>query len=176
MARRKKTSTTATLAQGASLVVAGIVLWQTGDFIQGLVAFFGVFIGLALALLLWRMLKPSKRRSLSEIDAMTGREFEEFLGELFKRHGYKTKVTSASGDYGADLILHKDGQKIVVQAKRYKNNVGIRAVQEIIPAVAYYKADVAWVVTNSYLTKQAQNLADSNDVVIIDREELMKWL
>ncbi|HEY9569713.1 MAG TPA: restriction endonuclease, partial [Metalysinibacillus sp.] len=83
---------------------------------------------------------------------------------------------SASGDYGADLILHKDGQKIVVQAKRYKNNVGIRAVQEIIPAVAYYKADVAWVVTNSYLTKQAQNLADSNDVVIIDREELMKWL
>lgn len=167
---------TATLAQGLSLAVAGLVLWQTGDFLQGLIAFFAVFITLAVLFLLVRLFKPRKRRSLQEIDVMTGHEFEVYLGELFKRHGYKTKVTSASGDYGADLILHKDGQKIVVQAKRYKNSVGIRAVQEIIPAIAYYKADVAWVVTNSYLTKQAQNLADANEVVVIDREELIKWL
>lgn len=167
---------TATLAQGLSLAVAGLVLWQTGDFLQGLIAFFAVFITLAVLFLLVRLFKPRKRRSLQEIDVMTGHEFEVYLGELFKRHGYKTKVTSASGDYGADLILHKGGQKIVVQAKRYKNSVGIRAVQEIIPAIAYYKADVAWVVTNSYLTKQAQNLADANEVVVIDREELIKWL
>jgi len=171
-----KRQKTATLAQGLSLAVAGLVLWQTGDFLQGLIAFFAVFITLAVLFLLVRLFKPRKRRSLQEIDVMTGHEFEVYLGELFKRHGYKTKVTSASGDYGADLILHKDGQKIVVQAKRYKNSVGIRAVQEIIPAIAYYKADVAWVVTNSYLTKQAQNLADANEVVVIDREELIKWL
>lgn len=171
-----KRQKTATLAQGLSLAVAGLVLWQTGDFLQGLIAFFAVFITLAVLFLLVRLFKPRKRRSLQEIDVMTGHEFEVYLGELFKRHGYKTKVTSASGDYGADLILHKDGQKIVVQAKRYKNSVGIRAVQEIIPAIAYYKANVAWVVTNSYLTKQAQNLADANEVVVIDREELIKWL
>lgn len=171
-----KRQKTATLAQGLSLAVAGLVLWQTGDFLQGLIAFFAVFITLAVLFLLVRLFKPRKRRSLQEIDVMTGHEFEVYLGELFKRHGYKTKVTSASGDYGADLILHKGGQKIVVQAKRYKNSVGIRAVQEIIPAIAYYKADVAWVVTNSYLTKQAQNLADANEVVVIDREELIKWL
>lgn len=171
-----KRQKTATLAQGLSLAVAGLVLWQTGDFLQGLIAFFAVFITLAVLFLLLRLFKPRKRRSLQEIDVMTGHEFEVYLGELFKRHGYKTKVTSASGDYGADLILHKGGQKIVVQAKRYKNSVGIRAVQEIIPAIAYYKADVAWVVTNSYLTKQAQNLADANEVVVIDREELIKWL
>lgn len=171
-----KRQKTATLAQGLSLAVAGLVLWQTGDFLQGLIAFFAIFITLAVLFLLVRLFKPRKRRSLQEIDVMTGHEFEVYLGELFKRHGYKTKVTSASGDYGADLILHKDGQKIVVQAKRYKNSVGIRAVQEIIPAIAYYKADVAWVVTNSYLTKQAQNLADANEVVVIDREELIKWL
>lgn len=171
-----KRQKTATLAQGLSLAVAGLVLWQTGDFLQGLIAFFVVFITLAVLFLLVRLFKPRKRRSLQEIDVMTGHEFEVYLGELFKRHGYKTKVTSASGDYGADLILHKGGQKIVVQAKRYKNSVGIRAVQEIIPAIAYYKADVAWVVTNSYLTKQAQNLADANEVVVIDREELIKWL
>lgn len=171
-----KRQKTATLAQGLSLAVAGLVLWQTGDFLQGLIVFFAVFITLAVLFLLVRLFKPRKRRSLQEIDVMTGHEFEVYLGELFKRHGYKTKVTSASGDYGADLILHKGGQKIVVQAKRYKNSVGIRAVQEIIPAIAYYKADVAWVVTNSYLTKQAQNLADANEVVVIDREELIKWL
>lgn len=60
---------------------------------------------------------------------------------------------------------------IVVQAKRYKRTVGIKAVQEVIPAVKMYNA---WVVSNSYYTKAAVKLAKHNGVRMIDREELIQ--
>jgi restriction system protein len=111
---------------------------------------------------------------IEEIDKMDGRTFEKYLGSLFKYHGYKVVVTQASGDYGADLILERDGRKIVVQAKRYNKNVGISAVQEIHAAVGFYKAKEAWVVTNSGFTEAAHRLARSNKVRLIGRNELIQ--
>jgi restriction system protein len=116
-----------------------------------------------------------RKSGILEIDKMTGNQFENYLGELFKFQGYKTKVTPSSGDYGADLVIEKNGKRIVVQAKRYKNNVGIKAVQEIYSSKKHYKALEAWVVTNSNYTAAAQKLASSNDVRLINREVLIKW-
>lgn len=111
-----------------------------------------------------------------EVDNMTGIVFEEFLKGLLKHKGYKVRLTSTTGDYGADLILSANDKKIVVQAKRYKRKVGIKAVQEIVSAKNYYNADECWVITNNYFTIPAVNLADSNHVVLIDRDLLMKWM
>ena len=76
--------------------------------------------------------------------------------------------------YGADLIVRKRGEKIVVQAKRYEKNVGIAAVQEAVGSVAYYDADRAMVVTNSGFTKSARNLARQNDVELWGRYDIQK--
>lgn len=80
-----------------------------------------------------------------------------YLKALFQQLGYKPHVTQKSGDFGADLVM-KGKDKIVIQAKRYgiKNRVSLSAVQEVYGAKAYYKANQAWVVTNSYFTKQAK--------------------
>lgn len=117
------------------------------------------------------------RSGIKEIDMMSGYEFEEYLKALFKRLGYKAVVTKKSGDYGADLVL-KGRKRIVVQAKRYrkKNNVGINAVREVYGAKAYYEADEAWVVTNSYYTRQANELARKCNVKLLNRDELQKFI
>ena len=39
-----------------------------------------------------------------------------------------------------------------------------------------YDADEAWVVTNSYFTKQALKLAEINEVYLIDRDELIDMI
>jgi len=57
-----------------------------------------------------------------------------------------------------------------------KKNVGIKAVQEMFSARNHYKADECWVITNSFFTKQAKKLADSNNVKLIDRPQLMDWI
>ncbi|MDY7989875.1 restriction endonuclease [Paenibacillus polymyxa] len=48
--------------------------------------------------------------------------------------------------------------------------------QEVQGARTHYKASEAWVVTNSKFTQQAFQLARSNGVRLIGREELIEML
>ena len=111
-------------------------------------------------------------QQLNAVDRMTGREFEEFLAKLFKQLGYQVMLTKASADYGADLVIQKQGIKVVVQVKRKQSSVGIEAVQQVVAAIAHYQANLGMVITNSKFTENAKNLAVSNKVELWDREDL----
>jgi restriction system protein len=116
-----------------------------------------------------------KRAGIFEIDGMTGAMFEQRLAVLFRGLGYSAEIVGSSGgDYGGDLIVAKEGTKTVVQAKCWKKNVGVKAVQEAVGARGYYGADTALVVTNARFTKQAQELARKNKVKLWGREELIE--
>lgn len=114
------------------------------------------------------------RSNLGKVDKMTGPEFEEYLAAHFDNLGYKVKHIGQTGDYGADLILYRDGVSIVVQAKRYQDKVGVKAVQEVISAKEYYECDSAMVVTNSYFTPNAIQMATQCNVGLWDREDIRK--
>lgn len=111
---------------------------------------------------------------LKRIDALSGEQFEEFLATYYRANGYRVRLTKTTGDFGADLILKKKGETTVVQAKRYKNAVGIEAVQQIIGGKAYYHADKMVVATNSYYTKAAKELAEESGVTLLDRNDVAK--
>ena len=113
---------------------------------------------------------------IDEIDRMDGRTFEKYLEVLFKKLGYRVELTKYVGDYGADLVTRKDGVKTVIQAKRYKKSVGVKAIQEAVAAKGYYGCEAAMVVTNSTYTKQALELARANYVTLRDREWLIAAL
>jgi restriction system protein len=118
-----------------------------------------------------------QRAGIFEIDGMSGAMFEERLAVLFRGLGYSAEIVGSSGgDYGGDLIVAKDRTKTVVQAKCWKKNVGVKAVQEAVGARGYYGADAAMVVTNSRFTKQAQELARKNKVKLWGRDELIEAL
>ena len=106
-------------------------------------------------------------------DSMDGIEFERYLKYLFEKNGYRACMTPTTNDYGADLILHDANKKIVVQAKRYRSKIGIKAVQEVIGACSYYQADKGMVVTNSYFTQQAIDLSIRAGIILIDRDGLI---
>ncbi len=108
----------------------------------------------------------------AELDQLSGVEFEEFLAGLFRAQGYAAEHTPTSGDYGADLILSKDGQRIAVQAKRYVGSVGVAAVQEALSGMAYYQCHTAWVITTGAFTNNALELAQKSGVKMIGRSEI----
>jgi restriction system protein len=114
-----------------------------------------------------------KNSGISIVDKMNGQEFEEFLLLHFKNLGYKGHTTATTNDYGADLILNKDHEKIVIQAKRWSKKVGIEAVQQIVGARDYYKATKCIVMTNNYFTPNAINLAERSKVELWDRKKLL---
>lgn len=135
-----------------------------------------IFIGMyAVALMIASMFQRAMYAgaSIKKIDKMSGEDFEKWLYILYKRRKYRVSLTPPSSDYGADLIVTgKNGTRTAVQAKRYRNAVGEAAVQQVIAAREYYDCDEAMVVTNSYYTKQAIELAERADVLLIDRRTL----
>ncbi|MGM1023183.1 MAG: restriction endonuclease [Bacillota bacterium] len=138
-----------------------------------------IMMGLVIAFLIAQRQHRSdqlRKSGIAEIDRMEGVQFEHYLAELFKSQGYSVKVTRASGDYGADLVIQKGGRKIVVQAKRFSKNIGIEAVQQIYGAKTYYNSAEAWVVSNRDYTVAARNLAKSNGVRLVNRDELIQMI
>lgn len=113
-----------------------------------------------------------KNSNMDEIDKMSGYQFETFIAEILSDLGFKAITTKKSGDFGADIIVEKDNNKIIIQTKRFSKKVSISAVQEISSAKAYYDIDTAWVITNNYFTDPAICLAQANNVHLIDREAL----
>ena len=114
--------------------------------------------------------------SLHKVDRMTGEEFELFLKAHFEHLGCTVTTTKTSNDYGADLIVDYKGRTIAVQAKRYNATIGVKAVQEVIGSMAYYKTDTGLVVTNSNYSKNAEELAFANDVILWDRDVLVRMM
>jgi restriction system protein len=113
---------------------------------------------------------------LKEIDKLSGIAFEQFLQGLFQRMGYQVKTTATSGDFGADLVLTKNNERIAIQAKRWQGLVGVGAVQEALSGKSYYHCESAWVVTTSNFTTQAIQLAKKAEVKLINRKELAKLI
>lgn len=119
-----------------------------------------------------RLATKAETPSFEKIDQYTGYEFENFLTKLFSKMGYQVEQTRLSGDQGADLIVVKFGKETVIQAKRCAGKVGNRAIQEVTAAIGFYKARSGMVVTNSYFTPAAFELAEANNIELIDRDSL----
>ncbi|WP_236693631.1 restriction endonuclease [Robbsia andropogonis] len=119
---------------------------------------------------------PSRFVTMYQVDAMTGWDFERFLADIFQTAGYDVEGTKRSGYQGADLFVSRSGKKIVIQVKHYSGSVGNAAVQEAISAKSFYGCDEAMVVTNSYFTTSALELADVALVRLVSRRELRDYL
>lgn len=156
--------------------VGGFVSFQhiSGGFVGGVL---GLYVVSMIYLYVRQRQKQVPRwPSWYTIDRMNGLAFEHFLKEVLEEQGYRVEVTKGSGDYGADLLMKKRRRTIVVQAKRYRNNVGLQAVQEVLGAQQMYRTKEAWVITNSYYTKPAKELARASNVQLYDRDDLAQWL
>lgn len=118
---------------------------------------------------------PSRIITVDSIEHLNGFEFEELIGDVFRKAGYKVTVTKKSGDQGADLVVEREGISTAVQTKKYTGTVGNTAVQEVVAAMKYYDCDKSIVITTGHFTKSAYELANRNQVRLIDREQLNEF-
>ena len=85
-----------------------------------------------------------------------GYEFEKLIGEIFRLHGYKVMNIQFSGDSGRDLILEREGKRILVECKHQKGTIGRPVIQKLHSAVVVdKKADQGRVITTGKFSKQA---------------------
>ncbi len=105
-------------------------------------------------------------------------DFEKFMAVLFRADGYEVQETEYSGDFGADLILTKDGIVTAVQVKRYASTslVTVGDVNQVIGATSYYKTHNALVVTTSDFTAPAITIAKSAEVFLWNWQRLEQYI
>lgn len=99
-------------------------------------------------------------------------EFEHWTAEVLNNFGWNAQATQGSGDQGADVVAELYGHTCIIQCKLYKNAVGNKAVQEVDAARTFFDGDSAVVVGKSGFTRSAKQLAEKNDVRLVDVSEL----
>lgn len=117
--------------------------------------------------------KFHRKYTLKQLDKMDGHQFEYACADILKANGYKhVKVTRGSSDFGVDIIAEKDKVRYAIQCKRYNHKLDNTPIQEVVGGLAYYQCDKGAVMTNQYFTEPAKQLAQVNDIELLDRDTL----
>lgn len=116
--------------------------------------------------------------------AMHWDDFEHLVRELFEKefasNGGEVKVTQASSDGGVDAIAFDPdpirGGKIVIQAKRYTNVVGVAAVRDLYGTVMNEGATKGILVTTSDYGKDSYEFVKDKPLTLLNGSNLLSLL
>jgi tetratricopeptide (TPR) repeat protein len=112
----------------------------------------------------------------ARIIGLEAKQFEHEVAMWMTRAGYQARVTQPSHDGGVDVLATRNGEKIVVQCKRWDRPVGPDKVRELAGSRSDWKADRALLVTTSDFTKAAVDTAQRLDIELWNFETLRKNL
>ena len=107
-------------------------------------------------------------------------EFEGLITNLFDAMGLNTRQTQASRDGGVDCVAFDPrpvfGGKVVIQAKRYKNTVGVSAVRDLFGTMQNEGATKGILVTTSGYGNAAFEFAKGKPLELLDGGNLLHLL
>lgn len=107
-------------------------------------------------------------------------EFEGLITTLFVAMGLDTRQTRPSRDGGVDCVAFDQhpvfGGKVVIQAKRYKNTVGVSAVRDLFGTVQNEGASKGILETTSGLGKAAFEFAKGKPLELLVGGNLLHLL
>lgn len=119
------------------------------------------------------LLNTNIQEQLIKVDNLEGLQFERYVSELLKKTGFKNViVTKGSGDFGADIIAQKDGNKYAFQCKRFASPIGPKPIGEVLRGMNKYQCNKGIVITNNYFTNQAIQEAKVSNIELWDRDKL----
>jgi restriction system protein len=111
---------------------------------------------------------------VESLRVISWQDFERLVGEAYRRQGYVVEEIGGSApDGGVDLVLHRDGRKVVVQCKRWRSaQVGVTLVREFFGVIVAEKAERGIFVTSGTFTPDAVNFARGKPIELVDGRAL----
>lgn len=107
-------------------------------------------------------------------------EFENLVANLFNQMGLETRLTRSSRDGGVDVVAFDIrpvlGGKVVIQAKRYKNTVGVSATRDLYGTMQHEGANKGILVATSGFGPDAFEFAKDKPIELIDGGKLLYLL
>ena len=120
----------------------------------------------------------------TNLASMGWEDFEHLIREVFAKEfnvsGGEVKVTQASKDGGVDAIAFDPdpirGGKIVIQAKRYTNTVGVSAVRDLYGTLMNEGATKGILVTTTDYGPDAYEFAKGKPITLLNGSNLLYLL
>lgn len=145
--------------------------------LSNIITIIAISFGIAILLFMAYLFIKKKYMQRDPFEDMEGEEFEKYCAQLLERRGFsEIEMTSASHDYGVDILGIFHGISYAIQCKCYSETVGIKAVQEAYAGRDYYDCMVAVVMTNQSFTRNAEHFADKLHVLLWDGEYIEKLI
>jgi restriction system protein len=118
------------------------------------------------------------------IACMDWSDFEHLVRDLFEREfasgEAEVKVTRSSRDGGVDAVIFDPdpirGGKLIVQAKRYTNTVGVAAVRDLYGAMTAERASKGILVTTATFGSDSYEFAKDKPITLLDGANLLHLL
>jgi restriction system protein len=111
---------------------------------------------------------------------LTPAGFEALVSNLFTKMGLDTKLTRSSRDGGVDAVAFDTrpvlGGKVIIQAKRYKDTVGVSAVRDLYGTMMNEGASKGVLVCTSGYGADAYNFSKDKPIELIDGGGLLYLL
>ena len=95
--------------------------------------------------------------------------------EFYKSAGHKARRTGATGDHGVDVLVQaSNGEKWIVQCKRWRGAVGEPVVRDLYGAMQHEKADKGAIITTGNFTQPAQEWAKGKPIILCNGNLFLK--
>ena len=137
---------------------------------------------LTAALSAFRSARKSQRldrqTSIESIRELPWKQFEDLLGEAYRRQGYSVLENSSLGaDGGVDLTIRRDGATYLVQCKQWRTyKVGVKVIREMFGLMTAHHAAGAIVVCSGSFTQEARDFAAGKPIELVDGDRLVELI
>lgn len=125
----------------------------------------------------WRLgwITLSRARKLEDIKSLSPQEFEHLVASLFSAYGHDVELVGGNSDHGVDIVVkNQQGEKWVVQCKRYRGSVGEPVVRDLFGTMLHESAQGAYLITTGNFTHKARQWAEEKPIILYDGEELIR--
>jgi len=132
---------------------------------------------LTAALSAFRSARKSQRldrqTSIESIRELPWKQFEDLLGEAYRRQGYSVMENSSLGAYGGvDLTIRRGGATYLVQCKQWRTyKVGVKVIREMFGLMTAHHAAGAIIVASGTFTRA---FAEGKPIELVDGDQLVE--
>lgn len=146
-----------------------------------------VFFLIAAAVSAWQNFRQRRNyamvageRGHAALELLSWREFENLVGEFFRRKGFRVEQRGGhEADGGVDWVASIGEDRYLVQCKHWRmQRVGVKVVREICGVAAAEGAAGVFVVTSGTFTEEARRFVDENrvDIELISGSQLRQMI
>jgi restriction system protein len=169
------------LSGGQAVYLADYVFYGECGYILS-----GILFLISTSFYLWNSIRkkneifPDAKKSLSDLQELSWREFEEYIWTLFSKLGFSMNGNGDNEpiDAGADLILKRDGRISVVRSRKYYiRRVPLAMVREFFMVLQTEPSlEKGYFITTGFFSPEARIFAAGKPIELIDGERLMDFV